>query len=92
VPLDASSHAALLGVLDRRPDTAVTVNLDEQCVEAGSDFRASFDIDPFTRRCLRDGVDELGFLVQAMDDIADWERHRLPPSIDTTQLVPGARP
>jgi len=40
----------------------VSIDLEERTLTFG-DARVSFDIDPFSRRCLLQGVDELGFLL-----------------------------
>jgi 3-isopropylmalate/(R)-2-methylmalate dehydratase small subunit len=52
-------------------------------VEAGElrlpDGRAApFAIDPFARRCLLQGVDELGYLLSQLPAIEAWEAPRAP--------------
>lgn len=39
-------------------------------------FRAGLTIDPFARRCLMDGVDELGFLLAHLPAIVAYEQER----------------
>ena len=55
-----------------------TVEIDlAACRLALSDGSAwSFEIDPFARRCLLDGVDELGFLLAREAEIAAFEAQR----------------
>ena len=50
----------------------VSIDL-ESCSLAFGDARVSFSIDPFARRCLLEGVDELGFLLAQDDAIAVYE-------------------
>ena len=45
-----------------------------QQLAAFDDARVSFPIDPFARRCLLEGVDELGFLLAQDDAIAAYEK------------------
>lgn len=43
-------------------------------------FRREFSVDPFHRRCLLEGLDNIGLSLQHVDRIADWEQaHGLPP-------------
>ena len=59
------------------------VDLARQTVELPSGFRSTFAVDPFAKRCLLDGVDQLGFLLAASDEIARYERAHAP-SVKTT--------
>jgi 3-isopropylmalate/(R)-2-methylmalate dehydratase small subunit len=76
VALPPSEHATLLTTLESNASTTVTVDLAAQTVAVGRTWRASFDIEPFTKRCLLDGVDELGYLLAATDEIAAYEAIR----------------
>ncbi len=54
----------------------VTVDLEECEVRDQQGFRAAFAIDDFRRRCLLDGLDDIGLTLQHEADIADYERTR----------------
>jgi len=55
----------------------VRVSIDlESCTLAFGDARVSFAIDPFSRRCLLQGVDELGYLLEQEDAIAAYEKEQ----------------
>ena len=56
--VEEEAHRQLLAT----PFAEVTVDLEAQEVRAPG-VRCHFDIDPFARRCLLDGTDELGFLL-----------------------------
>ncbi len=71
VVVDAESHRALLA----QPFAEVTVDLERQEVTAPG-VRARFSIDPFARRCLLDGTDELGFLLAQGPAISAYEQAR----------------
>ena len=62
-------HGILLG----SPGMRVSIDLETRTLSFG-DARVSFDIDPFARRCLLQGVDELGFLLTQEQAIAAWEK------------------
>jgi 3-isopropylmalate/(R)-2-methylmalate dehydratase small subunit len=62
-------HEALL----QQPGADVTIDLESRSIELGP-LRTNFPIDPFARRCLLDGVDELGFILAQGDAIDSYER------------------
>jgi 3-isopropylmalate/(R)-2-methylmalate dehydratase small subunit len=68
VVVDAETHRALLA----SPGAPVAIDL-EQCTLSFQGRSARFPIDPFARRCLLDGTDELGFLLARSDAIAAFE-------------------
>ena len=69
VIVDKATHEVLLA----SPGMRVSIDL-ESCSLAFGDARVSFPIDPFARRCLLEGVDELGFLLAQDDAIAAYEK------------------
>ncbi len=72
VEIDEEAFAALRGA----PGAGVVVDLEAQEIELPDGSRTGFAIDPFARRCLLDGVDSLGFLLQADDQISAFEEAR----------------
>jgi 3-isopropylmalate/(R)-2-methylmalate dehydratase small subunit len=56
----------------------VTVNLVDQTVTLPDRRTVKFSVPPFAKHCLINGVDELGFLLDASDDVARYERTRAP--------------
>ncbi len=69
--VDEEAHRELL----KTPFAEVTVDLEAQEVRAPG-VRARFSIDPFARRCLLDGTDELGFLLAQAPAITAYEQAR----------------
>jgi 3-isopropylmalate/(R)-2-methylmalate dehydratase small subunit len=55
-----------------------TLKIDlEQCQISGhGGFAAKFEIDPFTRTCLREGLDEIGMTLKHEAEIAKYEQKR----------------
>ena len=85
VALSPDAHATLLQVLTASPRTEVTIDLRSQTVtfpHPPSPIPHPFRIDPFARHCLLNGVDELGFLLEADDAIAAYESTH-PPRVRT---------
>ena len=69
VIVDRATHEILLA----SPGTRVSIDLESRTLAFG-DARVTFAIDPFSRRCLLQGVDELGYLLGQEGAIAAYER------------------
>jgi 3-isopropylmalate/(R)-2-methylmalate dehydratase small subunit len=54
----------------------LTVDLEHQQVRDEEGFSASFEIDDFRRRCLLEGLDDIGLTLRFADDIAKYEQMR----------------
>ncbi len=79
VEIPAGERDALMAVAQERPSTEITIDL-EACKltdPKGKDF--SFQVDAFSRRCLLDGVDTLGYLLNHLPTIEAWEATRSTP-------------
>ncbi|MFW6200824.1 MAG: 3-isopropylmalate dehydratase small subunit, partial [Gemmatimonadota bacterium] len=55
------------------PGYDLTVDLEEQEVRDHEGFRASFDVDPFRRDCLLEGLDQVALTLQQEDRIREYE-------------------
>ena len=80
VPADV--HAALFAMVEQDPDTEVTVDLATQTITLPDGRAVEFPIDPFSKHCLLEGVDELGYILTNEGAIAAYESQRVG-SIDT---------
>ena len=56
------------------PGAEVTIDLAERTIALGEGTRATFPIEPFSRYCLMEGVDELQFLLVQAEAIAAHEK------------------
>ncbi len=72
VALSEPDHAALVAAMTADARTPVTVDLESQTLTAAGRV-AGFMVDPFARRCLLDGVDELGYLLGHLPQIEAHE-------------------
>jgi 3-isopropylmalate/(R)-2-methylmalate dehydratase small subunit len=55
------------------PNYELTVDLETYTVKADDGFAARFQIDEFTRRCLLEGLDDIGLTLQHQAEIAAYE-------------------
>ena len=65
----------LWALIEADPTTLVTVDLEAQTISAG-DLVAPFDVDPYVRWRLLEGLDDIGITLQNEGDIARFEATR----------------
>jgi len=82
IVVDRPTHARLFELLAADPDAELTVDLAEQGVLLPDGTTIEFDIDPFAKRMILAGTDELGYLLSKEVDIAAWETGH-PPRFDS---------
>jgi 3-isopropylmalate/(R)-2-methylmalate dehydratase small subunit len=73
IVVDPATHARLFELLNRDPDAELTVDLAEQGVLLPDGSTIDFEIDPFAKRMILAGTDELGYLLSKEAEIAAWE-------------------
>jgi len=71
VPIEVSPE--IYSDLIDSPEAEITIDLESLEISKADCWRQNFEIDPFGRRCLLDGVDPLGFLQTCETDIAEFE-------------------
>ena len=76
VALSADEVAMLMRRTQDAPGYRLTVDLQAQTVSDGQGFEAHFDIDPFRRERLLQGLDDIGLTLQHADSIAAFEAAR----------------
>jgi len=74
VVLPGPSLASLIEALQARPGARVGVDLEAQTVTAPDGTEHRFEIDPFSRHCLLNGIDELGYTLQLAPEIDAFMR------------------
>lgn len=80
VPQDA--HQKLFTAVTNDPAVTVTVDLARQTLALPGGGEVQFPIDEFSKHCLLEGVDELGYILQQESAIAAYEARR-PLTINT---------
>ena len=82
IVVDAATHARLFEMLAADPDAELTIDLSEQGVLLPDGSTLDFDIDPFAKRMILAGTDELGYLLSKDAELNAWEAAH-PPRIDS---------
>ncbi len=70
VPLPEETINMLLDLVEEDPSTEITVDLEDQTVTLPDGQQHRFEIDPFRKMCLMEGMDDLGYL-QSKEDVID---------------------
>jgi len=76
VRLDADTVERLFRATEASEGYRVTVDLERQRVVEPDGTEHPFEIDPFRRRCLLEGLDDIGLTLQHADDIRAYEARR----------------
>ncbi|HLG11208.1 MAG TPA: 3-isopropylmalate dehydratase small subunit [Dehalococcoidia bacterium] len=67
----------LMQAAEQKPEAIVTVDLEAQTVQlSGEEWSMHFDIDPFLKNCLINGLDDISLTLQSDADIAAFEERR----------------
>ncbi|MCY3538739.1 MAG: 3-isopropylmalate dehydratase small subunit [bacterium] len=73
--LGESEVGHLMDLAERSPDADITINLSEQTVVAPG-WSARFEIDPFTKYRLLEGLDDIGLTLRNLAAIDSFEESR----------------
>ena len=76
VEIERAASERLFAAVGGDPSSRVAIDLEERTVTLPDGSCVSFEIDPFARRCLLDGVDPLGYLLERLPEIEAWELAR----------------
>jgi 3-isopropylmalate/(R)-2-methylmalate dehydratase small subunit len=76
IVLPAEQAAALQAELTKQPGAHVGIDLERQEVVAPSGAVHPFEVDPFRKQCLLQGLDEIAFTLGHDADIAAFERRQ----------------
>jgi 3-isopropylmalate/(R)-2-methylmalate dehydratase small subunit len=82
IVVEAEKHRQLFELMATDPEVEMTVDLETQVVHLPGDEDLPFDVDPFAKRMLLEGTDEIGYLIGREAAIAAYEASH-PPRIDT---------
>src|SRR5512145_2280951 len=73
VMVDEDTHQQLISLAQEDPNSTVTVDLETQKLILPDGRDVTFPIDAFSRYCLLNGVDQLGFLLGLDEPITAFE-------------------
>lgn len=71
--VDEETHHQLISLAEEDPETQVVVDLESQTLTLPDGRAVSFPIDGFSKHCLLNGVDQLGYLISLEDQVVEYE-------------------
>ena len=71
--VDKETHFQLQSLIEEDPQSTITINLPAQTVTLPDGRAVSFDIDPFSKNCIVNGLDQLGYLQSQHKLIESYE-------------------
>jgi 3-isopropylmalate/(R)-2-methylmalate dehydratase small subunit len=86
VVVDEETHQQLISLSQEDPSIEVTVDLETQTLTLPDGREVNFPIDGFSRYCLLNGVDQLGFLLNLNEQVVAYEGSH-PARIHTSAAV-----
>jgi 3-isopropylmalate/(R)-2-methylmalate dehydratase small subunit len=73
ITVDEETYHQLVSLFEEEPGTMVTIDLAGQRLVLPDGRKVEFPIDGFSKHCLLNGVDQMGFLMQQEEDIVAYE-------------------
>ena len=77
IAVAADVHEALFRAVEKDADARVKVNLAAQTLTLPDGRAIEFPVDAFSKQCLLDGVDEMGYILKQEAAIAGFEARRV---------------
>jgi 3-isopropylmalate/(R)-2-methylmalate dehydratase small subunit len=76
VEVTPAVHKELMQAVQLDRGTKITIDLPTQSVTGLGSLEATFPIDEFSKHCLLNGIDQLGYLLSFDDQITEYEQQR----------------
>lgn len=73
VVIDKETHLQLLSLIEEEPNTQVTIDLASQTVQLPDGRKVEFPIDSFSKTCILNGIDQLGYLQRHTAGVEAYE-------------------
>ncbi|MEM7349114.1 MAG: 3-isopropylmalate dehydratase small subunit, partial [Chloroflexota bacterium] len=62
IVVDKETHLQLMSLIEEEPDTQISIDLENQTVQLPDGRKVEFPIDNFSKACILQGIDQLGYL------------------------------
>ena len=73
LPIRLNQEKVNILMTEAKNKNQLTINLDEQIIILEDENAIEFDIDPFRKKCLIEGLDDIGLTLQKKDKISKYE-------------------
>ncbi|OOZ15047.1 3-isopropylmalate dehydratase small subunit [Solemya velum gill symbiont] len=76
IALSAEQVDVLFAMASAEEALTIDVDLESQTITPAGGDAVSFDVDPFRKHCLLEGLDDIGLTLQHVDEIRSYEKQR----------------
>jgi len=76
IRVDEDTLAKLMDDAERGQNATLTIDLKNQTISGPDGGTVNFEIDPFRKQCLLEGLDDIGLTKKKSDKISDFEAKR----------------
>jgi len=73
IVVDKETHLQIMSLIEEEPDTQITIDLKNQTLQLPDGRKVKFPIDNFSKTCILQGVDQLGYLQGHASAIETYE-------------------
>ncbi|MCB9078253.1 MAG: 3-isopropylmalate dehydratase small subunit [Anaerolineaceae bacterium] len=73
VIVDKETHHQLMSLIEEEPETEIFIDLANQTLQLPDGRKVKFPIDNFSKNCILNGVDQLGYLQQHTSAVESYE-------------------
>ena len=73
LPINLDQEKVNILMTEAKNKNQLTINLDEQKIILADENVIDFDVDPFRKKCLIEGLDDIGLTLQKKDKISKYE-------------------
>ena len=77
IVVSEATQTSLFDLSEEASSTTIDIDLASQTLSLPDGSQVSFEIDFFSKTCLLEGIDQLGYLLKHEDEIAAFEESRL---------------
>ncbi len=71
--VDKETHFQLMSLIEEEPDTKISIDLEDQTLQLPDGRKVSFPIDNFSKKCILQGIDQLGYLQKHAEAVEAYE-------------------
>lgn len=75
ITVNEDLHRSLFELVEETPNAEISINLESQSVRLSGGVEFNFEIDPFAKKCLLTGIDQLNYLLSFEDQINEFEKN-----------------
>lgn len=73
IVVNEDDHKKLLDDASRGANATLTIDLENQVIKGPDGGEISFEVDPFKKKCLLEGLDDIGLSMQKIDNVQKFE-------------------